>query len=97
MNAPRLLFVFALAFVLGVAATALHQHRAGMPAAVVTQADSGDRNGVDEESDTQDDAPAWPDNAPTPEQVLYSQPQLLRDAAAKLLQSRAQDGERPPF
>jgi hypothetical protein len=85
MNAPRLLFVFALAFVLGVASTILHQRSAGTPAATISHADSGDKNSADDESDAQDDTPAWPDSAPTPEQVMYSQAELLRDAAAKLL------------
>jgi hypothetical protein len=43
-----------------------------------------DANDDSDDSDAQTDAPAWPDNAPTPEQILYRQPQMLHDAAAKL-------------
>ena len=85
MNAPRLLFVVALAFVLGVASTILHQRQTGIPAVAVAHTESADPSDTDDKSDAQDEAPAWPDNAPTPEQVLYSQPQMLREAEAKLM------------
>jgi len=92
MNAPKLLFAFALAFLLGVAvtvATQRHQKttapvaesRAGAPAEAN---DPGD-NDKDDGSSAQDDAPAWPDSAPTPEQVLYAQSKLLQEAIAKLM------------
>jgi len=91
MNAPKLLFVFALAFVLGVAATVATQHHnhVANPAA---GSSTGDRTETDDstadkddESSAQDDASAWPDSAPTPEQVLYAQPRLLQEALAKLM------------
>jgi hypothetical protein len=90
MTAPRLIFVFALAFLLGIAATSLveHQHHAKTPltqAPANEQPPAGDRAESIDHSDAQDDSPAWPDSAPTPEQVLYAQTQMMRDAAAKLM------------
>lgn len=96
MNAPKLLFAFALAFVLGVGAVVLVQHRLHIPlptADAPAASPSSPGTGGDDNSDDgngsgdQDDSSAsiWPDSAPTPEQVLYSQPQLLHDAAAKLM------------
>jgi hypothetical protein len=94
MNAPRLLFAFALAFALGIAATVATQHHrhTGTPVASPTsnkstaddQATSSDQPEPGDD-DSQGDAPGWPDGAPTPEQVLYSQPQMLREADAKLM------------
>jgi len=91
MNAPKLLFAFALAFALGIAATVATQYhdRVANPAAEIG-ADSaieaaGDSEDKDDGSSVEEDASAWPDSAPTPEQVLYSQPKLLAEAAAKLM------------
>jgi len=91
MNAPRLLFTFALAFTLGVVATVFtqRQHRVTPPIAHALTADKPDPadspDSSDQSDDAQSDSPTWPDGAPTPEQVLYAQPQMLRDAAAKLM------------
>ena len=92
MNTPKLLFVFALAFVLGVAATVATQHHGRVAIPTLVESGTADRAAADDpgaanggESSAQDDASAWPDNAPTPEQVLYSQPKRLAEAAAKLM------------
>ena len=96
MTAPKLLFAFACAFVFGVALTVATQHRGdnATPAAVATpavptpadRAEASDPPAADDDSsDSSDDASAWPGDAPTPEQVLYSQPQLLHEAAEKLM------------
>lgn len=39
---------------------------------------------ADNGTDDSDGSANWPDQAPSPEQVLYAQPQMLRDALAKL-------------
>jgi len=88
MNAPRLLFAFALAFVLGAIGIigVQYQRHATTSATQAANAEQTDRADTDGDGRAdQDDAPAWPDNAPTPEQVLYAQPQMLQDAIAKLL------------
>jgi hypothetical protein len=93
VNARRL-FAFAVAFLLGVAATLTAQyHRRGADAgteapvaeAPVAERDSSDQADSADAQDDKGDDSGWPDSAPTPEQVLYAQPQLLHDAAAKLM------------
>jgi hypothetical protein len=96
MNAPRLLFVFALAFALGVVGTVATQHYRHDRISEVAANDGEQRTTHDQagdspnQSDSSDDADAaddqstWPENGPTPEQVLYAQPRMLRDAVAKL-------------
>jgi len=95
VNAPRLLFVFALAFALGIGATALVQHRhlsdvvalentqtsSATPSTALDQSEVDDQN----QNNKEDSDSSWPDDAPSPEQVLYAQPQRLQDAAAKLM------------
>jgi len=94
MNAPKLLFAFALAFVLGVALTiATQRHGQDAESAIKAHAQStvGDHVESAEPPDSSDDSAAtddasgWPDGAPSPEQVLYAQPQRLHEAAAKLM------------
>jgi hypothetical protein len=90
MNAAKALFAFALAFALGVALTVATQRHAQITAHVAepqagTRADAAESNENSEDSSAQDGASAWPDGAPSPEQVLYSQPKLLADAVAKLM------------
>ena len=94
MNAPKLVFAFAFAFVLGVALTVATQHhqksltRMAQAPAATAVGDKGERDTDADaiaDSGDKDDASAWPDNAPTPEQVLYAQPKLLQEAIAKLM------------
>ncbi|MBS0569129.1 MAG: caspase family protein [Proteobacteria bacterium] len=78
----QLALVFALAFACGALTAALLVRTTAHspePVAVSAQAASGDSGGAD--GDAGDD---WPDDADTPEQVLYSQPRMLRAAVAKL-------------
>lgn len=95
MTGPKLLATFALAFALGVSSAAWIAHRHWAEAnddatsATSTQKDSGadadpatPGSGKDESS--ADDAPKWPDDAGTPEQVMYQQSQMMDDAIAKL-------------
>ena len=79
--------VFILTFATGALTAALllrhrvpqMQARAAIatPAPIALAPDS-----ADEENDTSGDN--WPDDADTPEQVIYAQPRMLRDAVAKL-------------
>lgn len=90
MNTSKLLFAFAIAFLLGIAVTVATQHRENATRTIASPADSGDQTESDDTADSGDDsgkdgASTWPDNAPTPEQVLYSQPKLLQEAVAKLM------------
>lgn len=78
------LLCFALAFVSGVATATLwvrcapEHARVTSPVAVAqTQNDSSG-------ADDSDDAGYWPEDSDTPEQVIYAQPRLLREAVAKL-------------
>ncbi|MDE1960918.1 MAG: caspase family protein [Xanthomonadaceae bacterium] len=78
-----LVAVFVLTFACGALTTALLVRRPqppSPPALVATQAQSasGDAAGGDDPGDN------WPDNADTPEQVIYAQSGMLRDAVAKL-------------
>jgi hypothetical protein len=92
MNGRRV-FVLALAFLLGVAATlAAQYHRRDTHALTegavpdsASDRDSGNPSDSDDARDNKDDESVWPDDAPTPEQVLYAQPRLLQEAAAKLM------------
>lgn len=96
MRKSRLLLTFLFAFSLGViAAVYLVRHRQdaardmvlGEPAAAAGahsagKPDSGDKDDAD---DTDGDEPqAWPDDAGTPEQVMYAQPQRMDEAIARL-------------
>lgn len=75
--------VFALTFACGALTTALLGRRSRLPAtpapvAMQAQSASGDAASGDDSGDD------WPDNADTPEQVIYAQPGMLHDAVAKL-------------
>jgi hypothetical protein len=73
--------VFALSFIGGGIGGAYLAHRQWQATSSTATPDSAAA-----ETDATDAADsAWPDSAPTPEQVLYAQPQMLRDAAAKLM------------
>jgi hypothetical protein len=92
MNTRRLLLTFALAFSLGII-TAVFLLRqppqvaaevASTPAAAAQpKADAGNAKPPDDQDDD-DDNTAWPDDAGSPEQVMFSQAQLMRDAVGRL-------------
>ncbi|MEW9570629.1 C13 family peptidase [Rhodanobacter sp. Si-c] len=80
-----------LAFAAGVLLMLWLPNRASAPAdtaapAMATASSAATTSSVaDNDSGDDDDGNAnWPDQGPTPEQVLYAQPQLLQDALAKL-------------
>jgi hypothetical protein len=94
MNARRLLLTFALAFSLGVLTAVwllrppseVAQTIAGAPAAEQSTAkpdadadDSPAEKPPEEQDDDQSDA-KWPDDAGSPEQLLYAQAQMMDDA-----------------
>lgn len=80
----RTLLAGLLAFVAGVLLMSwLGAHAPpASPATAATPADAGSVAASPDGGDTGSDD--WPEQAPTPEQVLYAQPQMLRDALAKL-------------
>jgi len=85
--------IFACAFALGVLGAVLYLQHAAIPqhaAAASKQADTlADRNKGDDDDDASDSATSkWPDDAGTPEQVMYAQAELMQDAL-KALQPRA--------
>jgi hypothetical protein len=89
----RIAFTALLAFAAGVLLMLWLPGRAPAPApanpAVPVAATAGSaataRSVADSDSGGDDEGNAnWPDQGPTPEQVLYAQPQMLRDALAKL-------------
>jgi len=87
--------IFACAFALGVLGAVLYLQHAAIPqhaAAANKQADTpADKNkGDGDDDDDASDAAAskWPDDAGTPEQVMYAQAALMQDAL-KALQPRA--------
>jgi hypothetical protein len=87
----RTVLIALLAFAAGVLLMLWLPGHAPAPAgtaapATVTSANAATASSVaDSDSGDDDDGNAsWPDDGPTPEQVLYAQPQMLRDALAKL-------------
>ncbi|RAN81212.1 peptidase C13 [Bacillus sp. SRB_336] len=54
------------------------------PAATIAAASSSDAADVTAADGAPDGGYDWPDQAPTPEQVLYAQPRMMRDALAEL-------------
>ncbi len=55
------------------------------PASPLAAASVAARPSADDAADAvADDASAWPESAPSPEQVLYAQPRLMREALARL-------------
>lgn len=83
-----LALVFALTFACGALTAALLVRRTAPIAHVqtATQAqgatnDSASADSINDDADQGDD---WPDDADTPEQVIYAQPRMLREAVAKL-------------
>jgi hypothetical protein len=80
---------FALAFVLGilVAVFVLHPRPAQMPDqadVTATPPAAGAAKPDDENADAKDPSDTWPDDAGTPEQVMYAQAQLMQDAIKQL-------------
>jgi peptidase C13-like protein len=97
MTRSRLLLTFLFAFSLGViAAVYLVRHQQDearnvapreVPAAstMAHPADKPDPGDEDDSDDADEDAPPpWPDDAGTPEQVMYAQPQRMDEAIARL-------------
>jgi len=78
--------VFALAFALGTLGAVLYlrQNAPHHAADAAAQTDKSAR-GSDSDDDSDSSASKWPDDAGTPEQVLYAQAQLMQDATAALL------------
>jgi hypothetical protein len=72
---------FVLAFALGAAGAIVFSRTQAPPqvAAVTAQAQDDDK------PDAKDSSDNWPDDAGSPEQVMYSQPQLMDDAIKRLL------------
>ena len=87
MKGPTILLVFVVMFALGIVVAAPWlPHRIKIPASFNVPATGNvgpPKPSTDSPSDD-DDAPKWPDDAGTPEQVLYQQPQLMDEAIAKL-------------
>ena len=83
MIVRRLAAVFAVAFVLGVGATAIVLHSKPEPPAAIAQttkpAEHQTPAAPDDET-TDDNGSSWPDDADSPEQVLYAQPQRVQNA-----------------
>lgn len=95
MSLRRMLLTFVLAFALGIMTTVfLLQHDREAPATAVaeppsTAAPSQQKPDADAppaapNDDTDDDTAEWPEDAGTPEQVLYAQAQMMDDAVARL-------------
>ncbi|MGH8042938.1 MAG: C13 family peptidase [Rudaea sp.] len=87
-----LAIVFVLSFASGALTAALLVRRESPPiahpaavAAVATANPGNDAADADAGADGDDN---WPDNADTPEQVVYAQPQMLHDAITKLAPRR---------
>jgi hypothetical protein len=81
----RLLLTALLAFATGVALTATALHRPAMPAAAVQT--NAAAPGAAAAAPTADDTPPtddWPDRAPSPEQVMYVQHQLMEQTLQNL-------------
>ena len=83
----RAAFTFAIAFVLGVAGTALVLRAKPDPATTVAETTTSSTTPPSADSDSSDDNGDdnnWPDNADSPEQVLYAQPDRMRKALGKV-------------
>ncbi len=89
----RTILTALLAFAAGVLLMLWLPDRAPTPAPVTdtpapaTAGTAAAATGTAGESDSEDPDggnPRWPDHGPTPEQVLYAQPRMLRDALAQL-------------
>lgn len=72
--------IFALTFASGALAAWLFVHYASQVASAVVAL----RGEADSSNDSDADYNTWPDDADTPEQIIYAQPQMLRDAVARL-------------
>lgn len=80
-----LLLTFAIALACGALISALSLRRQSIvpphPQTATVQTPASTKA---DKSDSDDDTDNWPDNAGTPEQVLYAQPQMMRAATARL-------------
>ncbi len=83
-----LALIFILTFAFGALSAAFLLRHPALPppaptaAPVSTQIDNSD---IDADADTKDSTSAWPDDAGSPEQVMYAQPQRMEDALKQLL------------
>jgi hypothetical protein len=95
MNARRLLLTFALAFSLGIITTVFLLQRPqpeandAAPAAAASQkadqpSDAAPDAAPEDGDDDNGEGAKWPDDAGSPEQVLYAQQQMMDDAIAQL-------------
>ncbi len=81
----RTAFTALLAFAAGVLLMLWLPGHAPAPAAATGASGSAAAaSTVDDGGDDSDGSANWPNQGPTPEQVLYNQPQMLQDALAKL-------------
>jgi hypothetical protein len=82
----RLAATFVIAFVLGAGGTALFLH--SKPESTTTHAETSSPTTTpptdDDSPDDKSDDNNWPDNADSPEQVLYAQPERMRKALDKV-------------
>ena len=84
MKTRHVVLAFLLAFALGVI-VAVHFVRQPPAAEVtITAAPAASADAAQESDGADADAPKWPDGTGSPEQVMYSQTQLMDDAIAKL-------------
>jgi hypothetical protein len=81
-----LALTFALTFAFGALSTAfLLRHRALLLPVPTAASLAAPTDKDDTDADTKDSASAWPDDAGSPEQVMYTQPQLMEDAVKPLM------------
>ncbi|MDR3385895.1 MAG: C13 family peptidase [Rudaea sp.] len=76
-----LVTIFTLAFALGAVGAFVFTREHVQQAAVVPAVQAPDRD----KADAKDSTEQWPDDAGSPEQVMYAQPQLMQDAVQRLL------------
>lgn len=79
MKGPTLLLTFVIAFAIAVCGTVWMTHRNVDAEFAQTESDANSGSDADADADNK-----WPDDADTPEQIMYEQPQMMDDAVAKL-------------
>ena len=78
--------IFALAFAFGALGAVLYLHHAPTTQHPAAQAPAAQADAKDAHDDDDKAAAAkWPDDAGTPEQVMYAQPELMQDAVNNLM------------
>jgi hypothetical protein len=76
--------VFALAFAFGALGAVLYLHRTAIHPAAKDATEQAAKDDADDD-DKQAATSKWPDDAGTPEQVMYAQAQLMQDAVKTLM------------